>query len=206
MKEKNKIIFRKLESGIIWPYSGEKKALSASSLIKILKDEEYSNIPRLVLLKAAERGKLFHQAVQIFIEKGTYPAFVDQEISSLNDTKERKIHETINYFKKKKKLGFIGQEKLRYCYYKDKLIASYVDLEFDDCIIELKSNNFSSGKKSWITFITFEIQLLIQHLCTKKRIFMLWSTGEGVVAYEFKLYKEILNVLDMLIELKEKKK
>jgi hypothetical protein len=51
------------------------------------------------------------------------------------------------------------------------------------------------------TFLTFEVQLLIQFLCTGKKINLLWSTGEGVIFREYKISTHSLKILDALIDL-----
>ena len=72
-------------SGLFWPYYGKKKALSASSLTRILKEFEYKDIPKFILLKAAKRGKDFHRHIQNFVKNNVYPEFfsknVDKSIS-----------------------------------------------------------------------------------------------------------------------------
>nr|CAG8433650.1 12612_t:CDS:10 [Entrophospora candida] len=119
-----------------------KKALSASTLTKFLREEEFKEIPKYILLKAAERGKIFHKAVQDFIRTGKHPLFVDSEVVDKLSKVEQKIHETINFLKKNDPLklnGFLGNEKLHYVFYKGELLATYLDLEFHDYIVELKT-------------------------------------------------------------------
>ncbi|WNE40301.1 MAG: hypothetical protein GBAus27B_000368 [Mycoplasmataceae bacterium] len=203
-KSKSEIEFLVIEkTGRLWPYHGGKKALSASTLTKILREIEYEEIPSFILLRAAERGKNFHDAIQEFVENGNHPAFVDlSEFKKLNNL-ERRIHETVNFLKKNKSLDlgrFLGSEKLHYVFYKDELLATYVDLEFHDYIIELKTSNIKSSK-SPLALLIFEIQLLIQYLCTGKNIYLLWSTGEGIIFNEFQITPNSLKVLDMLMEL-----
>src|SRR3954469_18265183 len=114
------------KSGRLWPYHGGKKALSASTLTRILREIEYKEIPEYILLRAAERGKNFHDIIQKFVEDGNHPPFVDLiEISKLSNL-DKRVHETINFWKKNKplKLGnFMGSEKLHYVFYKDELLA-----------------------------------------------------------------------------------
>jgi hypothetical protein len=52
-----------------------------------------------------------------------------------------------------------------------------------------------------LALLIFEIQLLIQYLCTGKNIYLLWSTGEGVIFDEFQISPHSLKILDMLVEL-----
>src|SRR6266498_531296 len=129
-------------TGRLWPHYNGKKALSANTLTKILREIEYVNIPAYILLQAAQRGKNFHDIVQTFIQTGKHPLFVDlKEVSNLGKL-EQKVHETINFLKKKRSSelnNFIGKEKLHYVFYKNELLATYVDLEFSDYIVELKS-------------------------------------------------------------------
>lgn len=203
-KSRSEIEFLVIEkTGRLWPYHSGKKALSASTLTKILREIEYEAIPDFILLRAAERGKNFHDAIQEFVENGNHPAFVDlPEFKKLNNL-ERRIHETVNFLKKNKSLDlgrFLGSEKLHYVFYKDKLLATYVDLEFHNHIIELKTSNIKSSK-SPLALLIFEIQLLIQYLCTGKNIYLLWSTGEGIIFNEFQITPNSLKVLDMLMEL-----
>jgi hypothetical protein len=56
-----------------------------------------------------------------------------------------------------------------------------------------------------LTLLTFQIQLLIQHLCTKKEVYLLWSTGSGVIFHQFKVSDSLLKVLDTLIDLVKKR-
>jgi hypothetical protein len=131
---------------------------------------------------------------------------------------EQKVHETINFLKEKKSLelnNFLGKEKLHYAFYKDELLATYVDLEFSDYVIELKSNSIKvkridttnsnwellSSSLSPVGLLIFEVQLIIQSLCTGKDIYLLWSTGQGVIFSRFELSDYSLKILDMLIDL-----
>src|SRR5437763_11493389 len=102
------------------------------------------------------------------MRNGNHPSFVDLiEIDKLSNL-EKRVHETINFLKKKTPLkpsNFMGSEKLHYVFYKDELLATYVDLEFKDHIIELKTSNIKSNN-SPLALLIFEIQLLIQYLCT----------------------------------------
>ncbi|CAI2187422.1 20039_t:CDS:10 [Funneliformis geosporum] len=108
----------------------------------IIEKSEYKEIPEYILLRAAERGKNFHDIIQKFMQDGNHPPFVDLvEISKLSS------------------------EKLHHVFYKDELLATYVDLEFNDYIVELKTSNIKANK-SPLALLIFEIQLLIQYLCT----------------------------------------
>lgn len=199
MNEK-KINLLTLENGIIWPYCDEKKALSFSSLTKILRDIFYEEIPKIILLKAAERGKIFHGIIQDFIENNKYPDFEKLKIS--NDL-NLKIKETIDFLDKKKiKDKLVGSEILRYTFYKNNLIATYIDLEFNNSIIELKTNSYRM-KDNKLSKLLFKIQLLIQYLCTlrEKNLFLLWSTGKGVIFKKFRPSENLFKILDILIDL-----
>ena len=77
--EEEKIELLYLETGILWPHYKQKKALSANTLTKVLKEIEYQEIPEYILLKAAERGKNFHDIIQEFVQSGNHPLFVDLE-------------------------------------------------------------------------------------------------------------------------------
>jgi hypothetical protein len=172
-KPRQEIEFLVIEkSGRLWPYHGGKKALSASTLTRILREIEYEEIPEYILLRAKIRGTKFHDAIQEFVQSGNHPPFVDLiEIDKLSSL-EKRVHETINFLKKNEHLktsSFIGSEKLHYVFYKDELLATYVDLEFSDYIVELKSSNIKSNK-SPLALLIFEIQLLIQCLCTGKNV------------------------------------
>ena len=149
--------------------------MSASTLTKILREIEYEEIPEYILLRAKVRGTKFHDAIQEFVQNGNNPPFVDLiEIDKLSSL-EKRVHETINFLKKKipLKIGnFLGSEKLHYVFYKDELLATYVDLEFHDYIIELKTSNIKANK-SPLALLIFEVQLLIQYLCTGKNIYLL---------------------------------
>lgn len=204
----NKIDFLPLENGLFWPHYGKKKALSASSLTRVLKEFEYKDIPKFILLRAAKRGKDFHSYVQKFVKNNVYPDFVSKiiigdnkkiDLINLSDL-EKRVYESIYFLKKQGIEKFIGCEKLHYCFYKGTLLATYLDLEFEDFVIELKSNSKRS-KDSVITLLSFEIQLLIQYLCTKKKIFLFWITEDGIYFEEFKIKKELFDLLDMLIKL-----
>jgi hypothetical protein len=175
-KPRQEIEFSVIEkTGRLWPYHGGKKALSASTLTRFLREIEYQEIPEYILLKAAERGKNFHDIIQEFVQSGNHPPFVDLiEIKKLNKL-DKRVHETVNFLKKNKslKLGrFMGSEKLHYVFYKDELLATYVDLEFNDYIIELKTSNIKANE-SPLALLIFEIQLLIQYLCTGKNVYLL---------------------------------
>lgn len=151
------------KTGRLWPYHGGKKALSASTLTKALREIEYKEIPEYILLKAAERGKNFHDTIQEFVKSGNHPPFVDLIESNKLNNLDKRIHETVNFLKKDKslKLGrFLGSEKLHYVFYKDELLATYVDLEFHDYIVELKTSNIKANK-SPLALLIFEVQLLI---------------------------------------------
>ena len=194
----------RLETGLLWPHYKDKKALSASTLTKFLREEEFREIPKYILLAAAERGKVFHKTVQDFIRTGKHPPFVDLAVVDKLSKLEQKIHETVNFLKKNDSLelnGFLGIEKLHYAFYKGELLATYLDLEFQDCIIELKTSNIKANK-SPLALLIFEIQLLIQYLCTgkKKNIYLLWSTGQGVILNRFQVSDYSLKILDVLIE------
>jgi hypothetical protein len=132
---------------------------------------EYEDIPEYILRAAKLRGTKFHDVIQKFVQNGNHPSFVDLiEIDKLSNL-EKRVHETINFLKKKTPLkpsNFMGSEKLHYVFYKDELLATYVDLEFHDYIIELKTSNIKANE-SPLALLIFEIQLLIQHLCTRKR-------------------------------------
>ena len=86
-----------------------------------------------------------------------------------------------------------------FLFYKGFFLATYLDLEFEDFIIELKTNN-KKAKDSIITLLTFEIQLLIQYLCTNKKIFLFWITDDGIFFDEFRITKGLFDLLDMLIK------
>ncbi|CAG8670115.1 3792_t:CDS:1, partial [Ambispora leptoticha] len=90
-KPRQEIEFSVIEkTGRLWPYHGGKKALSASTLTKFLREIEYQEIPEYILLKAAERGKNFHDIIQEFVESGNHPPFVDLvEINKLNKLDKR---------------------------------------------------------------------------------------------------------------------
>jgi hypothetical protein len=181
------------DTGRLWPHYKERKALSANTLTKILREIEYGEIPAYILIKAAERGKNFHEIVQGFVQTGKYPAFVDLIEKKTLSILDKKVHETISFLKKSKKLelgSFLGSEKLHYVFYKGELLATYVDLEFHDYIVELKSNSAKVNKLTFgqdkvcldsfdklfnspFALLIFEVQLLIQYLCTGKSIYLL---------------------------------
>lgn len=192
-----------LETGLLWPHYKEKKALSASTLTRILREIEYKDIPQYILIRAAQRGKNFHKTVQDFVKTGNYPTFVDLIEKDTLSNLDKRIHETINFLKKDNSLefgNFLGSEKLHYVFYKGELLATYLDLEFQDCIVELKTNSIKINE-SPMSLLVFEIQLLIQYLCTGKNIYLLWSTGQGVVFNKFQLSDYSLKALDLLIDL-----
>src|SRR5687768_10711202 len=82
------------QSGYSWPYYKEKKALSASTLTKVLREIEYGEIPSRILLQAAKRGESFHDIIQKFFETGSYPPFVDVVKTENLSKLEKKIHQT----------------------------------------------------------------------------------------------------------------
>lgn len=203
-----KIELRENKNGLLWPYYQEEKAWSASSLTEILKQIEYGDlqIPEFVLQIAARNGKLFHQIIQEFVQKGPdSPTPTDWKVS---EKVRQKLHETINFIEQNRQIlnshCFLGSERLHHTFYKGVLIATYIDLEFEDYIVELKTNNIKMHE-SPLTLLTFQIQLLIQHLCTKKEVYLLWSTGNGVIFHQFQVSDSLLKVLDTLIDLVKKR-
>lgn len=199
------IEFREKENGLLWPYYQDQKAWSPSSLIEILKQIEYGDkqIPEFVLKRAAKNGKSFHQIIQKFIQTRDD---LFEPVDSLNTN--QKIKETISFFKKNEVLinfdSFLGSEELHHTFHKGVLIATYVDLEFSNFIVELKTNN-AKMHKSPLTLLAFQIQLLVQHLCTKKDVYLLWSTGDGVIFHKFQISDSLLQILDTLIDLVKKR-
>ena len=200
-----KVTFKINSGGLKWPYYRGEKAWSPSSLVEILKLIEYEDkqIPEIILQKAAQRGKIFHQAIQEFVQTG--------KASHSKDSPSicQKIQETIGFLQTRKtsffqKQSFLASEKLHYTFHKNILIATYVDLEFSNCVIELKANNIKMYQ-SPLTLLAFQIQLLIQHLCTQKAVYLLWSTGQGVIFHRFKISPELLEILDILIDIGKKK-
>lgn len=175
IEEKQKIELISFESGLVWPICNQKKALSASRLTSFLKEIQYQDIPVFVRNLAIKRGEAFHQAIQDYFENRNYPDFVfDTNNKKKLSAVEKRIKETIVFLEKNNPLGrsvFEGSEKLHYVFYKNELIATYVDIVFDDCIVELKTHSPKSNNV--LNHIIFEIQLLIQHLCTGKRIYLL---------------------------------
>ncbi|CAJ0882453.1 10659_t:CDS:2 [Entrophospora sp. SA101] len=149
-------------------------AINPSSLVEILKLIEYEDkqIPEIVLQRAAKNGKLFHQIIQEFIQTG---ANLTQG-SEISPKIQKKLQETMYFLEKNKKLlsnhCFLGSERLHHSFYKGVLVATYIDLEFADCVVELKTNNIKMHE-SPLTLLAFQIQLLIQHLCTKKEVYLL---------------------------------
>ena len=141
-------------------------------MTKILQEMIYGEIPFYILQRAAQNGKLFHQTVQDFFQTGNHPSFVNLVETENLGKLDNKIHETINFFKKEKFSPFLGHEKLHYVFHKGELLATYIDLEFQDCIIELKTSNIKANK-SPLALLIFEIQLLIQYLCTGKNVYLL---------------------------------
>jgi hypothetical protein len=201
--EKEIVIKNSTTNGLPWPYYQDQKALSASSLTSILKEIEYGDkkIPKFVLLRAANNGKIFHQIIQDFLQNGDEKSYLSNEITSKTLIK---IKESIEFFKKKNFKNFIGSEKLHYCFFEGNLFASYVDLEFDKFIIELKTNNIIADE-SPISVLVFKIQMLIQYLCTNKDIYLLWSTGEGVFLNKFENNQELYEILKILIGISNNK-
>ncbi|WNE41352.1 MAG: hypothetical protein AM1032_000092 [Mycoplasmataceae bacterium] len=201
---KKEVIIKVSEtSGLLWPYHQDKKALSSSTLTTILKEIEYGDkqIPKFVLMKAANNGKIFHETIQNFLVNGDEESYLSLKISP--KTLE-KIKESLIFFKEKDFKNFLGIEKLHYCFYEENFFGSYVDLEFDDFIIELKTNNVIIDQ-SPISVLIFKIQLLIQHLCTKKDIYLLWSTGQGVFFNKFDKSEELLEILKILVNIVDNK-
>ncbi len=207
--KEEKIEFKERENGLLWPYYQGKKAWSASSLISILKQIEYEDkkIPIFVLQKAAKNGKLFHEIIQNFIQSGSdLPNYSDLKISTKTG---EKLKETIEFIKRNNQVinakCFLGSERLHYTFYKGILLAAYVDLEFNNnYIVELKTNN-GSMNESPLTLLAFQIQLLVQHLCSGKEVYLLWSTGNGVTFHKFSISNKLLKAFDILIDLLKKK-
>jgi len=140
-----------------------------------MKELEYKAIPEFILKAAAERGKAFHQIIQDYFEKKNYPSFVDKIISNENlNQLDSRIHETINFLKKNElePSNFVGNEQLYYTFYNGVLIATYVDISFENYIVELKTSNVKANDNPLILLI-YEIQLCIQYLCTGKEIYLL---------------------------------
>jgi hypothetical protein len=207
-KENKSVEFLVLANGLKWPFYDNKKAFSVSQLTKFIKELEYKEVPEHILKKAAERGKVYHDAIQLFISEKKITEFKDSKIDKAEWTKtEKRIKETIDFIKEKKNFDsnkFLGYEKLHYIFYKGDLLASYVDLEFSDFLIELKTNSFR--KDNFSSFLVFEIQLLIQYLCTGKTTYILWSTGEGIIFEKFQVTDYSLKTLDALIDLSKNSK
>lgn len=203
MKEKEIKIKISSPSGLLWPYFNNEKALSASALTKILKEIEYENkqIPHFVLMKAAENGKIFHQTIQKYLETGDEESYLSLPISLKTLDK---IKESLFFFKEKKFPKFLGSERLHHCFYENSFFGSYIDLEFEDFVIELKTNNVIIDQ-SPISNLIFKIQMLIQQLCTGKDIYLLWSTGKGVYFNKFEKSEEILKILRILISISKNK-
>lgn len=197
-----------LDNNIFWPFYNKKKAFSANSLTKFIKEIEYKDIPDYIMQLAIKKGKLFHETVQEYFHTGKYPSFIDLAKNPLSLRKnEKRIYETIVFLKEHNLLKnsiFIGSEELHYTFFEGELIASLVDVHLDDCIIELKTNNLSYYQKNPLSLMTIEIQLLIQNLCTKKNVYLLWSTGEGVVFSKFEINKQLLSILSLLIDTAKK--
>lgn len=195
-----KVRMERLESGLLWPFCGKKKAWSASKLTNFIKTLEYRDIPEFILQLAAKRGKIFHTTIQTYFQNGSYPSFVDEKGNNLNKTQKR-IHEAINFFKRREFLKpsvFLSAEELHYTLHKNELIATYIDINFADYIIELKTSNIKT-KNNPLLLLVFDIQLLIQHLCTGKNIYLVWSTGEGMIFSKFEKKLNLLRILDILI-------
>lgn len=201
--DKDITIKNSASSGLAWPYFKEQKAFSSSSLTSILKEIEYGDkqIPKFVLLRAANNGKIFHQTIQDFLEKGDEETYNSTDVSLKTLAK---IRETIAFFKAKEFQNFIGSEKLHYCFHKGNFFASYVDLEFENFIIELKTNNVIIDE-SQISVLVFKIQMLIQHLCTGKDIYLLWSTGEGAFFSKFEENQDLYEILEILVNIANNK-
>ena len=187
-----KIELKENANGLLWPYYQGQKAWSPSSLVEILKKIEYADkkIPEHILLIAAKNGKLFHQAIQDFFQTGLAPSHstnLKMNLKTLN-----KLQKTFSFLEKNAQLlnnrCFVDAERLHYAFYKDVLVATYVDLEFDDFVVELKTNNIKMHE-SPLTLLSFQIQLLIQHHCTKKDVYLLWSTEDRVIFHKFQIYK-----------------
>jgi hypothetical protein len=145
--------------------------LSSSTLTRILKEIEYGDkqIPEFILKIAANNGKIFHETIQTFLETGNDESYLSSKISA--KTLE-KIKESLLFFKENKFDKFLGSEKLHHCFHNGEFFGSYIDLEFEDFAIELKTNNVIINE-SPISILVFRIQLLIQYLCTKKQIYLL---------------------------------
>ncbi|HXN54596.1 MAG TPA: hypothetical protein VN854_01360, partial [Mycoplasmatales bacterium] len=115
-----------------------------------------------------------------------------------------KIEETVLFLKKKSFKNFLGMEKLYHKSYKGEFFATYVDLDFIDFIIELKTNNVIINESS-ISVLAFRMQLLIQSICTEKNVWLLWSTGNGVFFEKFQPESELFEILAILIDIFQKK-
>jgi len=206
MKDKE-IKILTLETGLRWPFFGKnenKKALSASSLTKILREVEYGEVPEHILLSAANRGKLFHETIQGLLEKKLDIKQVEEIYKQCENKRLKKqIKETVIFIKNNNLIfnlkNLIGCEMLRHEFYKNELLASYIDIEFEEHTIEMKTNSVMTKKRPLI-LLTFKIQLLIQFLCTKKKTFLLWSTGEGIIFEKFQIEEKLVDILDELIE------
>jgi len=198
---KEEIELRESESGLEWPYYKGQKALSASTLTQIFReiDEEWKKIPEYIILKAAKNGNLFHSAIQEFL---LAPNKAPKLPSPISLNTQKKIQGAIDFFQRNdisvNFRHFLGSEKLHYFFYQGELLATYVDLEFTNYIIELKSNS-SKMRGNNLNYLKFQIQLLIQHLCTKKRIYLLWSDEKETTFRKFQPTKELLKILDTLI-------
>ena len=67
----------------------------------------------------------------------------------------------------------------------------------------MKTNNVKTNG-SLIAQLIFEIQLLVQSLCSGKETYLLWSTGQGIIFNKFQPSEKLLKIFDILIELAQK--
>ncbi|CAG8833544.1 21039_t:CDS:2, partial [Racocetra persica] len=137
---------------------------------------EYGEVAPHILQKAAENGKLFHQTIQEFFRTGQRPRLTNFSATKL----ERKIQETIDFLEKEKFGSFCGSEKLYYIFHKKELLATYIDLEFQDYIIELKTSNLKASQSPTV------------------------HTGQGVIFRQFQVSEKLLKILDILLDLARK--
>lgn len=196
------IDFFLLKNGLLWPHCNNIKALSASRLTHFIREIEFQEIPEKILKAAAERGKFFHQTIQDYFKTGKYPDYIDSQEKKKDLNKlELRLLETITFFKKRDffhRSTFRGIETLHYSFYNNELIAAYSDLDFENFILELKTSSWKKNISPSLTLV-FEIQLLVQHLCSKKDVYLLWSTGEGIVFSKFQKTTKLLKILNVLI-------
>jgi hypothetical protein len=153
-----------------WPFLGDEKALSPSSILKLLYAACYGTGGNKV---GFSQGKDFEEMAKTILEGGSFSEAFSY-IAKWPNLKKRGL-KFIKYllaarksYAKKPQHNTIG-----WTIFKGKLIGCETDFEFENAIWELKKSNELKPAKEIILDTIFELQCYIQHLCFNKIIYLM---------------------------------